>query len=595
VPAFVVYALALLGGLVQAAIIFPLSVIFPHLGGDVAVGADAAQHIVGQRYFIGDAWHWPLLETTLLAGPAGTNIGLTDSIPIMALAAKLIRGVLPPGFHTIFLWLALSYTLQPVAAVYAVRSAGERRALPCLAAAAMAASMPALLARSNHSALSGHFIILLALGLSLQIGAGRRGRVYLLTTILLIAALLVHPYLMFMAAVVLAAAPISLMLRGDRSAFAAGFGIGAGIAMTGAVAVLLGYFGTQNPGGFGVYSMNLLSPIYPGDSALFPGFGSSPDATGGQYEGYNYLGCGVLLLAGVAVLRSLRGDRGASLARHGGLILVALALTVLALSDHIYLGDREIVDFTDIPGTVRRLPWSGRILLLLAGGAVLILSRRVWSAALPRHSRLMLAGAAFVLFAFVTLACLLHRQIVDAAELRNLVQQFRSSGRFFWPVAYMILIGSVVAVAALGRSRWVGTLLVAAAVLQTADAGTLRAGVARTMHEHRAWGSDAVQMRALLATHRSLTILPPFGCDTTPGYMANLTQLLLLASEYVIPVNTMYVARFATVPDCSDSVALSALRGGELRVLYPAARASLVPDSEHLCHAVGELAGCTLQ
>jgi hypothetical protein len=579
---FAVYMAALVGGLIQAAMVFPLSVVFPHLGIDIAVGTDAAQHIVGQRYFIADAWHWPLLDTTLLAGPAGTNIGLTDSIPLMALPAKLFRDVLPPGFHTIFLWLALSWTLQPVAAVYAVRSAGERRALPCLAAAAIAASMPALLARSQHAALSGHFLFLLALGLSLQIAAGRRGRVYLLTTLLLVVALLVHPYVMFMAAVTLAAAPISLLLGGNRAAWVACVGIGAGIAVTGAVAMVLGYFGTQNPGGFGVYSMNLLSPVYPGDSWLFPGFGRSPDATGGQYEGYNYLGCGALLLAGVAVLSLLRGR--ASLAQHGGLVVVGVALTVLALSDRIYAGQREIFGTADIHGA-----------LLGAGAVVLILSRPVWRVASAWHRRLILAGAACVLLALATLAYLLHRQIVDTAALRNLVQQFRSSGRFFWPVAYMILVGSVVALAALRRSWGVVALLLAAAVLQVADAGTLRHDVARTMHAHRALGSDAVQMRALLATHRALTILPPFGCDTTPGYMGTMMQLLLLASEYVIPVNTMYVARVARPPDCSDNVARRALRDGELRVLYPVADARIVPDSGQVCRTIGDLAVCSLR
>jgi uncharacterized membrane protein len=298
-----------------------------------------------------------------------------------------------------------------------------------------------------------------------------------------------------------------------------------------------------------------------------------------------------LLLAGVAALTSLRGP----LSGHGGLILVAMALTVLALSDHVYVGQREIFDATDIPGALQRLSWSGRVLLLFAVVLVLILSRPLWRAASAWHRWLILAAAAFVLIALSTVAYLWHRQIVDAAELRNLVQQFRSSGRFFWPVAYMILIGSVVAVAALGRSWWVGTLLVAAAVLQIADASTLRAGVARTMHEHRAWGSDAAQMRALLATHRALTILPPFGCDKTPGYMGTMTQLLLLASEYAIPVNTMYVARVASPPDCSDTVARTPLRDGELRVLYPAADSHLVPDAEHLCRTIGELAACTLQ
>ena len=51
---------------------------------------DAAQHIIGGRYFIADAWRWPLLFVPAL-GPNGINIGLTDSIPLAALIGKLGR------------------------------------------------------------------------------------------------------------------------------------------------------------------------------------------------------------------------------------------------------------------------------------------------------------------------------------------------------------------------------------------------------------------------------------------------------------------------------------------------------------------------
>ena len=44
--------------------------------------------------------------------------------------------------------------------------------------------------------------------------------------------------------------------------------------------------------GWGHYSMNLLSPIWPAHSGLFGPNRPDMDATGGQYEGFNYLGAG---------------------------------------------------------------------------------------------------------------------------------------------------------------------------------------------------------------------------------------------------------------------------------------------------------------
>ena len=68
--------------------------------------------------------------------------------------------------------------------------------------------------------------------------------------------------------------------------------------------------------------MNLLSPIVPQDSGLFPGVGGLIDATGGQYEGFNYLGVG-LLLASLLVLPAEVGWLRRNLRRHVSLLVVA--------------------------------------------------------------------------------------------------------------------------------------------------------------------------------------------------------------------------------------------------------------------------------
>ena len=169
------YMLALLVGLAFTVWLFPRQVLFPANYYDVAAESDTADHIIGQRYFLLDQWHMPPLRTQLLRWPNGTSIALTDSIPLLAIPAKLLRRILPPGFHTIFWFLAIAWCLQPVAAVFALRSAGEKRVLPSLALAVITLSMPTLLYRSmGHEALSGHFLILLAIGLYFRISRGSR-------------------------------------------------------------------------------------------------------------------------------------------------------------------------------------------------------------------------------------------------------------------------------------------------------------------------------------------------------------------------------------------------------------------------------------
>ncbi|AQS90378.1 hypothetical protein A0U94_04695 [Gluconobacter albidus] len=87
--------------------------------------------------------------------------------------------------------------MQPVCAVFALRSLGEKRLLPALAAAVFAACFPTFLCRIGHAALCGQWILLLAIGLYFRAtrpGAGS-GPIWLLA-LLNTLTLLIHPYLM---------------------------------------------------------------------------------------------------------------------------------------------------------------------------------------------------------------------------------------------------------------------------------------------------------------------------------------------------------------------------------------------------------------
>ena len=339
---------------------------------------DFASHVVGQRYFLRDGWHWPLLVAQRLDAPRGTNIALTDSLPLLALLLKPFAAFLPSGFQAVTVWLVISWAMQPVAAVFALRSAGERRVLPAIAVAALASTLPSFLMRMPHAALAGHFTLLLMLGLYLRaVHPGRHAARWLACAGLLIPALLlVHPYLMLMAAALLLAIPLTLLVRRSSRWTPALWTALLSLAGTAGLAVLLGYAGAPEGDGFGVYSMNLLAPVWPETSALLPGLALPLDATGGQYEGVQYLGAGLVLL-GAAVLLLVPARLAAAAGRHAGLAAACLALPALALSSRVYAGHTLLLSLPSpsVLGIVRasgRLFWPVSYALLIGGAALLL-------------------------------------------------------------------------------------------------------------------------------------------------------------------------------------------------------------------------------
>lgn len=488
---------------------------------------DAAQQAIAQRYFIRDAWRWlPLFAANLNTSEGGLNIALADGIPLLALPLKAVAAWLPAGFDGIGLWYALACVLQPVAAVWCLRGTGERRLLPAVAVALAAASMPAWLGRYGHAALTGHFLLLLALGLYLRLVQEHRPALWFAAAGVAVAALLAHPYLAAMCLALLGAVPLTLALRGGGRcawpAAAAGFG-----AVLGAVLLVMvgfGYLGVTGDGGYGQFAMNLLSPVWPYRSGLLPGLvAAEVDATGhGGWEGYNWLGAG--LLAGLLAAAVLRGRALLGMVqRHGGLVLVLAGLTLFAVSHRVGLGGAIVLDLGVAPG---------------------------------------------------------------------MFEQFRASGRFFWPVAYALLVGAVALLARHPRPVVGLGLVLVLGVAQFADAAPMRAALRDWAAERRPWTLDAPALRRLFAEHQRLTLLPSWPCIARGADRdyALVLEALVLASESAIPASTMYLARWpGEAPWCNDTAhAAAPFAPGELRLFLGSAR----PLASGDCDPVGEALAC---
>jgi hypothetical protein len=361
---------------------------------------DFAQQIVGQRYFLTAPWHLPVLVVPELMAPWGVNVAFTDSNPLALLLAKLFRPVLPAFIQVATLWLALCWLLQPAAAVFALRSVGERRLLPAVVAALMAASQPVFLARFMHTSLCSHFAVLVMIGLYFRAVAGSLTALRL-GCLALPVLLLVHPYLAVMNAAVLCAVPLTLAWRRDRAWCRAAQYFALSCFAVIIMAVAFGYTEGASPGGYGVFSMNLLAPFYPVESALMPSLKMAAIVGHpGQEESYAYLGVGLLLLILLTILAVPR-RLAPLLNRHLGLALVCAVLIAVALSHRVYFGHHLILRVRTAVGPLQMVRASGRLFwpvtYALLIGSVTMLSRyrpRLAMVALPLAAALQFIDTA---------------------------------------------------------------------------------------------------------------------------------------------------------------------------------------------------------
>lgn len=347
------YALAAALGLAVCFGIYDVSFVLGTSPFWQAPHADQMQALTGWYGFAHDAWRFPLFDVKTLRYPQGANIIFTDSIPLLALLAKPFVPLLPAGFHYFGWWFALCFALQSVAAVALLREWGARDWLALTAGALIALSMPAWLIRHNHMALCGHFLPLFGILLYARTQkAVSAGRIVAAWVALAVASLLIHIYLLAMVMALLAAA-VAQRAWNRRSQLRVEWPLLLAIPLVAAgsvlgMAFLSGHFrgeAVQDASkGFGTYSMNLLQPWYPQAALQLPLPLPVFDATGGQYEGFNYLGAGALLLIVIA-LAAARAQWKPALRRNGFLLLALALLALFALSNRVYWGDTAVLKY----------------------------------------------------------------------------------------------------------------------------------------------------------------------------------------------------------------------------------------------------------
>jgi hypothetical protein len=451
---------------------------------------DTSVAMLGAEAFARDpAWHFPLASTSrLLSGGQAISIVYTDSAPWIVVLLKAL-GLGVEDVSGIGMVAALAVVLQPVAFALLLMALGVRRVESVLIGAFLGSMLPAWYLRGVwHVALWSHWVVVLALavaawavrkGVSNWVIAGLAGLGAL--------SIGIHAYLFVMVAAIAAGALLADVARlGLKAVPRAAAGLAIFLAASGLAAWVLGYASGGGVDGFGLFSMNLLSPLVPQRSGIAQTLlgDARPflDATGRQYEGFNYLGGGILRCLGLAAwLFVRRRGPGADWRAAAPLIAALLALTALALSNKVYAGHRLLLD-VPVP-----------------------------------------------------------------APLMALFNEVRSSGRLFWPVAYALLAVSILALDRAPKRMLVGLGLAVALGLQFADTRILRWSLGES---YKPSGQPALfdagpWKRGPFSGH-NLRVLPSYLCTAAGVDHETVRQAALAAERGGGVVHGGPVARFDT-------------------------------------------------
>ncbi len=464
--------------------------------------ADWGQHVNGWNAYryCADGFNHQLC----MAAPVGNTLISTDSNPPFAFLFKLLSPLLPANFQYIGLWFFFCVCMHFLFAWKLVRPNVPNRWAAFGGAIALSV-LPALYYRMRHDTLMAQWLILWALHLFINVAGDElgdlrqtpwravaswfnSGRKMMGWAALMFFTGLLHPYLLFMVAAIWAGDVLKRFWPAarklDRVVLADTVARAVFVLMVTVGALWLAGTFTKGmsptAGGWTYYSTGLDSFFNPVRQEFSNIMKAWPLNGGQSFEGYQYLGFGLLVLiavaAGAFVTTPAKGEARAFLGRLVYLTLPFIGLACVAFTNHG-----------------------------MAYGVTL------WNFPLPKF----LLGPAAVL---------------------------RASGRMLWPVAYCLVLTAVV-VLFKSRPRIAAFALPAVLALQAYDlsgfAANMRAATALSANPQTYYVTPSPVWDRLVASARGVDFYP-----ANVHYNDKLFyELTWRATSADKPVNTVYAAR----------------------------------------------------
>lgn len=352
-------------GLLAFIIVIPTNIVDPANIGWLGIHEDTRTYFLGWDFYRKSPWQWPISFNPHYGMEIAGSIFMTDTIPLLAIPLKAFHNQLPTVFQYHGLWLLACFALQGFfgwkLSTFITSSRWQRIAITTL----FLFQLPFLSRALGHLPLMGHFFILASLLICLQ----KREHFSFYWIPIIVGAACTNAYLLLMTLGLWFSDCIRRHVSPPIKWRSLSLETSALLAITLFFCWQVGYFSVGggvsaagNP--YGLYRFNLLSPI---DSNGWSWLLKDIPGGAGDGEGFTYLGLGFIFLV-LAALLSLAQAKPIHSNKIPGniyLIIVLLAFTAYAITNHIGIGPYSIVipfpesfsKFTSIFRGAGRLVW----------------------------------------------------------------------------------------------------------------------------------------------------------------------------------------------------------------------------------------------
>lgn len=446
---------------------------------------DWGTHYLGWAFYRNDPWDFPLGEIQSYNYPIGSNVGFTDSIPLLALLFKPFTKILPEDFQYFGIWILSCHILTGYYS-YKIFQFFNLNKIVALLGVLLIIANPVLIFRGLHPALCAQWLIIASFYYYLIPTTNANSKtINIKQIILLILSSLINPYLTAMIVGFNIILPIKNYIY-DKSITLKDLIIFILLSFISIMTIwyFVGLIEFSNKteidvvDSYGMYGFNL--------NSFFNSFGFSSKipaletTSGAQYEGFAYFGLGLLLLILISILTFfyfLVTERQVFKKKLllTPLLLLIVGLTFFSITNTITYGNEVLFKYP-IPGLVEKL------------GSI-----------------------------------------------------FRASGRFIWPLYYLILFSSFYFLNKIKLNKYLTVIVVVVlSFVQFTDINiffnyrNFVYGSYKTPLKEEVW-------KNLFSKFDAIITYKPFGNNMV--YPMDYQDLSYLAMKSLKPISTAYVAR----------------------------------------------------
>ena len=347
-------------------------------------GGDIANAQNGWTFFKNDKWHFPIGKNPNYGLEVSNSIIFSDSIPLFAFIFKIFKNFLSVNFQYFSLWIFVCFFLQLYLSYLIIYKISQNLSFAMISSLIFVLA-PILIYRiSFHLSLGAHWLILLGFYINFENDENKKTFYWIF---ILILSTLVHLYITVMLFGIYSAYLLQKFL--ERKNFIEPISkLIIVIFIILFFMYIFGYFEASVMGavsrGYGYFKLDLLSIIDP--KVAIGGNWSNflPNIQGTTLEGFNYIGLGNFLI-----------------------IIIALLI----------FSKKSLVERNYFKNSIKKN----------AGYLIVMILFTLWSLT----TRLTFAGNEILNLS-------LHKYFVGALSI------FASTGRFFWPVYYLLIIFSLI-------------------------------------------------------------------------------------------------------------------------------------------------------